>query len=361
MSTKKADTTKTSGKLSKVPAPASTINNNATMASTKSSKGDKRDKSQLSNNNQATESSNGTNTGNTDISPTKMHKIPQAKLQVPVGRKVESKTGLSSQQQQAKTTQQSTPVSTSIPKPMAAIKGTSKSQQQLDIDDSKKQKDEQFDVIKVEKVSISVPNSNDVIQKTQIVNPLGMSPLHNQLLNNSNNINSSNSNMQSVLMTDNLHTANNQSNTTESSNVVYRTTATNDTGTIHNDIYQMQSHTNRKLENFNDPLLINGHKFGMSKVNGCVQTIFEDDKETTSTMVPMRSLMRGFNSHMASPSRMNRYYDENGQGYCSDSDGFRKASIRYSDVENGYLSEGPHFLSILRNRPQLPSTIAEER
>jgi hypothetical protein len=128
---------------------------------------------------------------------------------------------------------------------------------------------------------------------------------------------------------------------------------------------------------FNDPF--NGNKFGMMPMkvsngngnsNGMVQaTIIEEDREiTSSTMVPMRSLMRGgFNNHLSSPSRLNQvatngYYDENGQGYSSDDQSFRKSSIRYSDIENGYLSEGPHFLhSILRNRPQLPSTIAEER
>lgn len=402
ISTKKSDSSKTSTKASKfsaTPASAATTG--------KSSKGDKRDKSQL--NNQAAES-NGTNVAgaaNTDISPTKMHKIPQAKLQVPVGRKSESKTGLSSQQQQAKASTQSTSVSTSIPKPMAAIKGTSKTtQQQIESDDnnSNSMKCNGDDVIKVEKVSISVQNNNnnDIVQKTQIVNPLGLSPLHNnnhQLLNQTNNNNNNNTNNGSnisnnnntmaiqpstVLMTDSLliTSTNNQSNSSDSS-VIYRTasaatTTLNDTTatSIHADIYQMQSHTNpisnRKLENFNDPLLINGNKFGMlpTKVNGVVQTtIFEDDKEATtaSPMVPMRSLMRGFNNHMSSPSRMsssrtlNGYYDENGQGYCSDGDAFRKSSIRYSDIENGYLSEGPHFLSILRNRPQLPSTIAEER
>lgn len=386
-STKKSDTAKVSNKT-KVPAPATTINNNNTTTAVKSSKGDKKDKSQL--NNQAKES-NGTNAGaNTDISPTKVHKIPQAKLQVPVGRKSESKTGLSSQQQQAKASTQSTSVSTSIPKPMAAIKGTAKTsqQQQMECDDMN-QNNEQFDVIKVEKVSISVQNNNEIVQKTQIVNPLGISPLHNhQLLNQTNNNNNNNGNnnningMQSatLLMSDSLRltSTNNQSNSSDSS-VIYRTASatisaagTVNEANMHADIYHMQSQTNpisnRKLENFNDPLLINGNKFGMlpGKVNGVVQTIFEDDKETTSTMVPMRSLMRGFNNHMSSPSRMNRtalngYYDENGQGYCSDGDAFRKSTIRYSDIENGYLSEGPHFLSILRNRPQMPSTIAEER
>lgn len=326
---KKSDTAKASASTkasSKVPAPAKNA-----------AKGDKKDKTE----------NNGIGADNSP--PTKMHKIPQAKLQVPVGRKPETtKTSLASQLQQPKP-QQLASVGTNIPKPMAAIKGTTKHSSS----------DEQFDVIKVDKSSTMSVNGNEMtVQKTQIVNPLTMSPLHNQLLNQTNNN-----------MTDSIHSTSttNHSNSSESS-VVYRPTAE-----AHADIYQMQSHANpipnRKLDNFTDPLLINGNKFStMSKVNGMgtATTIFEEEKDV-STLVPMRSLMRGgYNSCTTSPLRTSRigngYYDENGQGYCSDGDALRKASIRYSDIENGYLSEGPHFLSILRNnRPQLPSTIAEER
>lgn len=315
---------------SKVPAPTKIT-----------TKGDKKDKSQSENNGIVSDST----------PPTKLHKIPQAKLQVSaVGRKPETnKTGL----QQPKSVQPPSVVS-SLPKPMAAIKGTTK--QSIS--------DNGDDVIKVDKSNALFVNGNNeaVLHKTQIVNPVSMTPLHNQLLNQTNN------NVTS--MTDSVHSSstNNHSNSSDSS-VIYRPTA----GEAHADIYQMQSQTNpipnRKLENFNDPLLINGNKFNTisSKVNGMATTIFEEDKDVSS-VVPMRSLMRGgFSSCTTSPLRASRitngYYDENGQGYCSDGDALRKAStIRYSDIENGYLSEGPHFLSILRNnRPQMPSTIAEER
>lgn len=298
-------------------------------------KGDKKDKSQL--NSSQTESTAD------NIPPTKMHKIPQAKLQVTVvGCKPESvKTGLSSQPQQQKSVQ-SPSVGTSIPKPMAAIKGTTK---QI-------AGDELFDAIKVDRTV----NCNDV-QKTQ------MSPLNNQLLNHTNNNNI-------TAIADSIHSKN-HSISSESSVICHPTAE------IHADIYQMQSQLNsiasRKLESFNDPLLINGNKFGpiSSKVNGTVQSsiatsIYEQDKGS-SNVVPMLSLIRGgYNSCTTSPLRANRngngFYDDNGQGYCSDGDALRNASIRYSDIENGYLSEGPHFLSILRNnRPQLPSTITEER
>lgn len=320
---------------SKVPAPAKST-----------SKGDKKDKSQSENNGIVTDSA----------PPTKLHKIPQAKLQVSaVGRKPETnKTGL----QQPKSVQPPSVVS-NLPKPMAAIKGTTKQSISENGDD----------MIKVDKSNaLFVNGSNEpVLHKTQIVNPISMSPLHNQLLNQTNN---NNNNINVTSMTDSAHSTstNNHSNSSESS-IIYRPTA----GEAHADIYQMQSQTNpisnRKLENFNDPMLINGNTFNTisSKVNGMATTIFEEDKDV-SNVVPMRSLIRGgFSSCTTSPLRASRitngYYDENGQGYCSDGDALRKAStIRYSDIENGYLSEGPHFLSILRNnRPQMPSTIAEER
>lgn len=323
-----------------------------------STKGDKRDKMQQQcENNNNNNNGNSTSSSNTtaDNPPTKMHKIPQAKLQVAVGRS--SKTSLSSQLPQ--------------PKPMAAIKGTTKQMQTpADSDGKKSNGEEQFDVIKLEKSqNISVNGNEQIGQKTtQIVSPITMSPLHNQLLNQTNN--NINNNSISNTMTDSVHSTstNNHSNSSESS-VIYRPAS--DSGMpLQTDIYQMQSHQNpipnRKLENFNDPF--NGNKFNTisTKVNGMVQatsvatTIFEDDKEI-SGMVAMRPMMRGFNMPSRGNCMSNGYYDENGQGYCSDGDALRKTQIRYSDIENGYLSEGPHFLSILRNRPQLPSTIAEER
>jgi hypothetical protein len=344
-SSNKSTSTKKSDKVT----PTSTAIKSKVPASVAKKGDNKRDKSSSSEQQQH-QPSNGT-----DISPTsKMHKIPQAKLQVPVGSRksdATTKTGLSQPPQQQAQSKTTTAVGCSIPKPMAAIKGTSKSMEPED----------------AVKVSVSVTNGG--LQKTQIVNPQQqqqhMSPLHNHHLINSND-NGHNTTI-TLPATNGMH--NNQSLATEAG-VIYRDTSMHAAAA---DIYQMQSHTNpiasRKLENFNDPLLINGNKFGTlpTKVNGMVQTtIFEEDKEgTAQAIVPMRSLMRGFNSHMSSPSRMTRamngYYEENGQGYCSDGDAFRKSQIRYSDIENGYLSEGPHFLSILRNRPQMPSTIAEER
>ncbi|XP_041448224.1 protein sickie isoform X2 [Drosophila obscura] len=115
-----------------------------------------------------------------------------------------------------------------------------------------------------------------------------------------------------------------------------------------------------------------------------------------ASVLPMRPLLRGYNSHVTLPTRGARgghhhphqsYLDfcesDLGQGYCSDGDALRigssPATSRYHDIDNGYLSEGSsglngsslggstggavshgkHFLSMMRARTQLPTTIEE--
>lgn len=246
---------------------------------------------------------------------------------------------------------------TSIPKPMAAIKGTSK---QVDF-----KKDENFDVIKV--------NGNQHSEKTLVVNPLTMTPLHNQLQN-----------VSSQSMSDSIHSAstNNHSHSNSSeSSVIYRPSASESGSEFYHSNVPMQHRNpipNRKLDHFNDPLLANGNKFNTipSKLNGGGQmatTIFEEQQQQPrGATTPLRSIIRNYNNHVTLPTRgarggqhlVNGYYDENSQGYCSDGDALRKTPIRYTDVENGYLSEGggvinPTFMSLFRNRPQLPTTIEE--
>lgn len=300
----------------------------------------------------------------------------------PVLRKIEIKPDLKTglQQPQTKVAQ---PISTSIPKPMAAIKGTSKAPSRID---------ETFEAIKMDK-SI---NDNRQMEKTQVVNPLS---IHNQLRGQNGHIHAS-----SQSMSDSVH-SNNHSNSSESS-VIYRPSASD------SEFYQQQQQPtrnlipNRKVDHFNDALLTNGHKFNTipSKLNGASSStignnqmvstnVFEEQNKTAqhhqqeaSAVVPLRSIMRAYNNqqqqqqqqHVTTlPTRgsrggqnfiQNGYYDEHhSQGYCSDGDALRKTPIRYTDIENGYLSEGgggvtnPHFMSIFRNRPQLPTTIAEER
>lgn len=135
--------------------------------------------------------------------------------------------------------------------------------------------------------------------------------------------------------------------------------------------------------------------------------IYEEDQKPPDAVQPMRPLLRGYNSHVTLPTRgvrgggaqqhflSNDYGDPDlggGQsGYCSDGDAIRSsnssrfgagssarltANRRYTaDIDNGYLSEGSvgigglaasssgshgkHFLSMMRARTQLPTTIEE--
>ncbi|KAH8325857.1 hypothetical protein KR067_009256 [Drosophila pandora] len=115
-------------------------------------------------------------------------------------------------------------------------------------------------------------------------------------------------------------------------------------------------------------------------------------QEQQTSVLPMRPLLRGYNSHVTLPTRGARgghhphqsYLDfcesDIGQGYCSDGDALRVGSSsaggRFQDIDNGYLSEGSsglhgptssgggishgkHFLSMMRARTQLPTTIEE--
>lgn len=324
---------------------------------------------------------------------------PRMKQQQPVFRKIEIRTDMKmpTPHVQAKVIIQ--PL-TSIPKPMAAIKGTAKAQSKAN---------ESFDgVIKLDKSMIESNMSlNGGDQKTQVVNPISMSSQHNQLRSQNGLIHAS---LQS--MTDSIHSTstNNHSNSSDSS-VIYRP-GTSESGSefYHSNISSLQQQQqqpyrnpipNRKVDHFNDALLTNGHKFNTipTKLNGGVPTsignnqmgpalLLEEQQKAsqhgTTSVVPLRSIMRNYNNqqqqqHVTTlPTRgarggqnlVNGYYDEHhNQGYCSDGDALRKIPIRYSDIENGYLSEGgnggvttnPHFMSIFRNRPQLPTTIAEER
>ncbi|XP_036321700.1 protein sickie isoform X2 [Rhagoletis pomonella] len=134
-----------------------------------------------------------------------------------------------------------------------------------------------------------------------------------------------------------------------------------------------------------------------------IDTIYEEKRPTS--LLPMPPLLRGYNSHVTLPTRGLRgggahnyvadfIETEISQGYCSDGDSLRVSAAarlaqraaatarRYHDIDNGYLSEGSgsvghhgmgvggvggmsaaahtkHFLSMMRARTQLPTTIEE--
>jgi hypothetical protein len=265
---------------------------------------------------------------------------------------------------------------------MAAIKGQTK---QIET-----RRDDQmtFDVIKTDKnlhnsnISLNSSASEQQYQRTQVVNPINMSPKHNQLQNS--NASSSPQHSMNGSIHSNSTTRNNQSHSNSSESVIYRPGAS-DSGS---DFYHSSAasnatsaiSSNASASSSNNGV---GGKFNTipSKING---TIYEDDKhqqlkhqqqQQQQQQVPLRSIMRSYNgNHVTLPTRGatragsagQLYYEEGSQGYCSDGDALRKNSpvIRYTDIENGYLSEGggvtnPHFMSLFRNRPQLPTTIEE--
>lgn len=246
---------------------------------------------------------------------------------------------------------------------------------------------------------------NNDQQKTQIVNPLAgnnnntlpMSPMPNQLQMsqmNQSGFNQGTNNSSISSMTDSQHSVSTgpHSNSSESS-VIYRPSS--ESGS---DAFSMQKNPipNRKIDHFAE--MTNGHginqmnqingngnvakfntipsKLATTTTNNIMQsnpTIFEDDKQMQ--VLAMRPLFRGFNGNNCTlPSRgtrgqhmVNDFCDENGQqGYCSDGDALRNISVRYSDIENGYLSEGgnmttsSHLMSMFRNRSHLPTTIEEK-
>lgn len=256
-------------------------------------------------------------------------KLKQQHQQVSVGRKLEAnsemKTSLSSQLQHSK----STAVSTGIPKPTAAIQGIAKNNSAIDSATTV----EQCVFLKIEpgnnlnsnsnnnnnnsnssgmseknnNISISLNHNSD----GQIVNPSHVvTPLHNQLLNQNNTSTSIHSNISSVQNRNQM--------------------------------------SDRKMDN--DPVLTNdtnGNKLTTipNKVNRSVtnnQMVLGDDSQQGS---PIH--FGGYNSH-----------NNNGQGYCSDGDALKKVPLRYTEFESGYLSES--YTSILKNRPQLPTTIEME-
>uniref|UniRef100_A0A182J1L1 Uncharacterized protein n=1 Tax=Anopheles atroparvus TaxID=41427 RepID=A0A182J1L1_ANOAO len=141
-------------------------------------------------------------------------------------------------------------------------------------------------------------------------------------------------------------------------------------------------------------------------VGGPTTTTIYEQEEKQITVLPMRPLLRGYNSHVTLPTRGTRGHHPHhphvsqqhlpqhhqlmaadycedygglGGGYCSDGDALRKIPARYSDnIDNGYLSEGgggggsgasmltgngrqqhASYINSLRARTQLPTTIEE--
>ncbi|XP_065094489.1 protein sickie-like isoform X4 [Ochlerotatus camptorhynchus] len=329
--------------------------------------------------------------------------------------KSESKTSLLLHQQQMQQQQQSQlqppktmvappSVNTGIPKPMAAVKGTSKPSPQLVLQDHIP-KDElakldralagfgghQNGLISPQHLPNNISNNNS--DRMNVMNTISVSG-NNNVLGSPLKLSAQHQQQQMPsCMSDSMHSNSTQgasigqhSNSSESSSIVYRPSGS-ESGSEH--ISNLSSpHKSSSSFLFNDVNLNNNNnnKFNTvpSKILNTAQhpngTIYEQE-EKQITVVPMRPLLRGYNSHVTLPTRGARGHhyiseyceDLGGQGYCSDGDALRKVPARYSDsMENGYLSEGggggcngssmmtrQQYISSLRNRTPLPTTIEE--
>lgn len=283
-------------------------------------------------------------------------------------------------------------VSTGIPKPMAAVKGTSKPVQQPILVDGPSAKTRE-EMAKLDRALAGLQNG--LGSPTPNGNNLLGSPLHHKAPPGPPSS-----------MSDSMHSNSTQgasmgqhSNSSESSSVVYRPSGSesgsnspqksssprsNATGSfLFNDV-NLNTANNNKFNTVPSKILNTNPTSAPPLPNG---TIYENhavdstaDKSLT-TVMPMRPLLRGYNSHVTLPTRgarghhhfISEYCDgPNGTGYCSDGDALRKIPARYSDsMDNGYLSEGSggpsmHLVgkqfigSSLRNhRTPLPTTIEE--
>lgn len=324
-------------------------------------------------------------------------------------------------------------VSTGIPKPMAAIKGTTKppsnthnqtnGQKSTDAFNENNIKNDKLSDISNQNNNISTTNQDS--GKMQIIAPILIeNAVNQQMLANHLHMQQA-LNQQNISMNDSCHSKSTHSSSTgtasnsSESGLIYRPPSESSAS----DSISMRTN-NATMSPTNKMILMNQrHKhdrFGMHDMtnvsmmkapsNGSIAStasssvttgmsglsnsnankfntvpskpiqnangiIYEEEKQMT--IMPMRPLLRGYSSHLTLPTRGNRnqlmpheYSDDIGQGYCSDGDALRKIPVRYSDIENGYMSEGGGVSStngntlhnkpmLLRARTQLPTTIEE--
>lgn len=346
----------------------STKSNSKDSVSSKS-KSDRKDKSPARNEEPVAESK---------ILPPRIQKIPTVKVDskmkaIPPPKKLEIRSESKSSLSQLQAKPPAPAICTNIPKPMAFIKGTTKPTIKIDQPDNKSEK------LNISNQNISASQESS---KFQIVAPMSVAEnptihhMHQQLLNGQN-----------ISMTDSSHSKSTHSSSTglhsnsSESSVIYRPSSESGSDAMY--IRSAMSPLpltqnvipNRKIDNFVDPVATNENqqKFHTvpSKVMHGNGVIFEEERQMT--VLPMRPLLRGYNSHVTLPTRgmrgqhmVSEYCEDIGQGYCSDGDALRKVPARYSDIENGYMSEGgscgihaKHMNSIMRTRSQLPTTIEE--
>lgn len=329
------------------------------------------------------------------ITPTKCKLEPKPKPIVPVaksmGGRSESKNNLSQMQQPKSFIPAAS--GTSIPKPMAFIKGTTKPTLQLKPDHQSAVKSDKT----VDISNVNISSSHD-LQKSHLAGQLTINENTAAHSNLSAAVHSMQQQIfnQSISMSDSSNSRSTHSSSTgvqsnsSDSSVIYRPSSESGSEAfymkenVHHPHPPNSSKTivmspNKKLELYSEPIVIteNGQqKFNTVPSKMIHGTIFEEEKQMT--VVPMRPLLRGYSSHVTLPTRGTRgqhlvseYCEDIGQGYCSDGDALRKVPVRCSDIENGYMSEGggpstngmhgngKHMIGIMRTRTQLPTTFEE--
>lgn len=176
-------------------------------------------------------------------------------------------------------------------------------------------------------------------------------------------------NTKTTNMSDSLNSSSTgiQSNSSESS-VIYNPVKNE----LSTDIWQSKAAStyiknpipNRKINNLIDEN--NQNSFIKKSEN-------EKNIDKKNVVLPMRSLLRGYNNRVTLPRGMKishphaipEYCDDlRQQGYNSDSDTLINPPKRYSEIESGYVSEGGNaamqFICMIRKRSQLPTTIEEK-
>uniref|UniRef100_A0A182YFX4 Protein sickie n=1 Tax=Anopheles stephensi TaxID=30069 RepID=A0A182YFX4_ANOST len=400
-------------------------------------------------------------------SKTSLHQQPQL-MAVPQSPKTMVCPQQQQQQQQQQQMQQQSAVGTGIPKPMAAIKGTSKPSQQLLTPTGGATGKEELTVCKPATVgaivqpqipnnnnangqAISVSGNNNTMMGQLLQQQQQQQQQHQQLMANG----ASNGGMSDSMHSNSTQGASmgqHSTNSSETSSVVaYRPSSEsgseqllqspqklhpsngsagplvyggqpdvnlnngsnngssspghvfhNGNGNLHH-----SSNNNHNSNTANNNNNLNKFHTVPTKMLNCSspvagnQTTIYEQEEKQITVLPMRPLLRGYNSHVTLPTRGTRGHHPHhpqvhhhhqlmaadycedfggpGGGYCSDGDALRKIPARYSDnIDNGYLSEGggggggsasiltsagrqqhASYISSLRARTQLPTTIEE--
>ncbi|XP_055681373.1 protein sickie isoform X4 [Lutzomyia longipalpis] len=277
---------------------------------------------------------------------------------------------------------------TGIPKPMAAIKGTTKPpasaakaedaevQSKLDISPAP------VNINKHHQANAYISASSEVDHKTQVVNPLECEkvPIQPSAM-------PANQHPPSIAMTDSTHSSSTHSTSTglhsnsSESSVIYRPSSESGSDIFHSRASFIQSPLrtvipNRKVDKLPPHPAYRGASEplrGDQKFHTVPSKQSLGEEEKPVAVVPMRPLLRGYNSHVTLPTRGSRSHRQfivqglteelTNQGYCSDSDGLKSLSSKYMEIDNGYLSEGgspgKHLMSVIRQRQMLPTTIEE--